>query len=123
MSGPAVWLIDLPLALLACAWWWPCRGPRPASERLERLMASVLLAAAAIVLAEALAGPAWLLAEGLGHGLLALLLAGVPGVIGRRPGPRPGRLPLARLAAYAGGLALSGGLAAAGSFGQYALSA
>lgn len=121
MSVAALWFADAPLALIALAWWQKA-SPDDASERLERVIASLMLAAASAALWNGFAGAELLWQRWPVHALLATMAAALPYARSDAAIELPMPALLNRAAAYTGGFALAA-VSSGWSFGQNALSA
>lgn len=121
MTVATLCIADAPLTLMALAWWRSQRHDDP-SARLERLIASLLLAAASAALWNGLAGAERLWAQWPVHAALAVMAAALPYARSDAAIALPMPTLVGRAAAYAGGFALAA-VASGWSFGQNALSA
>jgi len=121
MTAAALWFADAPLALIAYAW-WQSRQDDDASERLERLIASLMLASASAALWNGLAGAELLWQRWPVHAFLSVMAAALPYARSDAAIALPMPTLLSRAAAYTGGFALAA-VSSGWSFGQYALSA
>lgn len=121
MTAAALAVADAPLALIAFAW-WQGRQADDASARLERLAASVMLAAASAALWNGLAGAELLWQRWPVHACLAVMAAALPHARSDAAIELPMPTLLSRAAAYTGGFALAA-VSSGWSFGQNALSA
>ncbi len=121
MTAAALAVADVPLAMIVLAW-WQARGADDASKRLERLMASLMLAAASAALWNSLAGADLLWQRWPVHAFLAVMAAALPYARSDAAIALPMPTLLSRAAAYTGGFALAA-VSSGWSFGQNALSA
>ncbi len=121
MTAAALWFADAPLALMVFAW-WRARASDDPSERLERLIASLMLAAASAALWNGLAGAEWLWQRWPVHAFLSVMAAALPYARSDAAIELPMPALLSRAAAYPGGFALAA-VSRGWSFGQNALKA
>ena len=121
MTAAALCVADAPLALIAVAWWRTGSSGDP-SERLERLIASLMLAAASAALWNGLAGVELLWQCWPVHAFLSVMAAALPYARSDAAIAMPMPTLLSRAAGYTGGFALAA-VSSGWSFGQNALSA